>query len=396
MFAVGNAAHQEAAEIRRRGRNCALESWTFIVAPLHSAQQKMRGRGRAVGFLAAKANRVLWRLAAALTVVLLSGFTCVTTAQNNNTPSPTPSPTPTPAPSPTQASTPASITGIPMAAGEVGVSYTASLSATGGPSPYTWSLDSGTMPGGLTLGTDGGVSGVPTTPGTFSFTVKASDATNQYTTEGATIKVAAHLALALVPGCAQSCAVEQGCVNVCGTFGTQTGGVGPFTYQATGNIPGGMKISGLSLAGSFPNLAQFWQFTVTVTDALGATGSLSPIFYVYPHISLASGVCSGNYNTGCSVQLKISGGTPNGRPSVKLVAVGQNPNQGCWQPSATAPPSGYTLTAGGGYVTGNIPARLINGYGAVWTLVVTDQSLCGPGSYCTSRNATVTIGVQCG
>src|SRR5712664_2849513 len=37
------------------GANCALDSWTFIVAPLHSAQQKMRGRGWAVAFLAATA-----------------------------------------------------------------------------------------------------------------------------------------------------------------------------------------------------------------------------------------------------------------------------------------------------------------------------------------------------
>src|SRR5712691_4023543 len=118
---------------------------------------------------------VLWRLTAAFTVVLLCGFTCVTVAQKNNIPPPTPSPTPTPLPSPTQASTPASITGIPMAWGEVGVAYTATLGASGGASPYTWVLDGGALPGGLTLGSGGSVSGVPTAAGTFNFTVKASD-----------------------------------------------------------------------------------------------------------------------------------------------------------------------------------------------------------------------------
>src|SRR5216684_145707 len=121
---------------------------------------------------------VLWRLAAALTVVLLCGFTCVsaTPQSNKNIVPPSPSTSPTP-PSPTQASTPASITGIPMAGGEVGIAYTASLGASGGASPYTWTLDGGALPGGLTLGSDGGVNGVPTAPGTFSFMVKASDAT---------------------------------------------------------------------------------------------------------------------------------------------------------------------------------------------------------------------------
>jgi len=191
---------------------------------------------------------------AALTVVLLCGFTCVsaTPQSNKNIVPPSPSTSPTPPPSPTQASTPASITGIPMPGGEVGIAYASTLGASGGASPYTWSLDSGALPGGLTLGSDGGVSGVPTAAGTFNFTVKASDATNQYTTQGATIKIAAHLTAALIPACAQACYVEQGCVNVCGAFGSQSGGVGPFNYSASGNIPGGMKLSGLSLAGSFP------------------------------------------------------------------------------------------------------------------------------------------------
>ena len=351
----------------------------------------MRGSG---GVLAAGPG-VLWRLGAALTVVLLCGFTCISTAPQSNKNIVLPTPSPTPPPSPTQASTAASITGIPMPGGEVGISYTASLSASGGPTPYTWSLDSGALPGGLTLSTDGGVSGVPTAPGTFSFTVKASDATNQYTTQGATIKIEAHLGLALVPACAQACSVEQGCVNVCGAFGTQTGGVGPFTYQATGNIPGGMKLTGLSLAGSFPNLAQFWQFTVTVTDALGAAATLTPTFYVYRHISVAGGSCLGDFNTGCSVQLKISGGNPNGVVSVKLVANNPpSPNQGCGSPGP--PPPGYTLAAGSGVVTIAIPKGLINGYGAIWSIVVTDQSLCGSGTHCTSPNATVVVEVQCG
>ena len=85
-----------------------------------------------------------------------------------------------------------------MSGGEVGIAYTATLGASGGSSPYTWALDGGALPGGLTLGSDGGVSGAPTAAGTFNFTVKASDSANQYTTQGATIKVSPHLAVALI------------------------------------------------------------------------------------------------------------------------------------------------------------------------------------------------------
>jgi hypothetical protein len=294
------------------------------------------------------------------------------------------------------AASPAGIGGIPLAEGEVGIAYTASLSASGGPSPYAWSVDSGSLPAGLNLAADGSISGTPTAAGTFGFTIRATDATNQYTTRAVQIKIAPALAASLTATCASVCSVEQGCVNVCGIFGQQTGGVGPFAYSANGNIPGGMKLNGLSLAGSFPNLAQFWQFTVTITDSLGATAKVTPTFYVYAHIRLSGGTCLGNYITGCSVTLKISGGNPNGKSTVKLVAVAMNTNQGCWVQSATAPPPGYVLADSGGYVTVAIPKQLINGYGAVWTLVVTDGSVCGANASCSSPAATVTIGVQCG
>jgi hypothetical protein len=50
------------------------------------------------------------------------------------------------------------------------------LAATGGTTPYTWSLSSGTLPAGLTLSAAGVISGTPTTPGTYTITVKVTDA----------------------------------------------------------------------------------------------------------------------------------------------------------------------------------------------------------------------------
>src|SRR5262249_6201706 len=63
-----------------------------------------------------------------------------------------------------------------LPAGQVGVSYAATLQALGGMPPYTWSLASGTFPAGLTLSANTGViSGTPTAAGTSSFTVQVSD-----------------------------------------------------------------------------------------------------------------------------------------------------------------------------------------------------------------------------
>jgi len=69
-----------------------------------------------------------------------------------------------------------SITTTSLPAGTAAASYSAMLAATGGTTPYTWSLSSGTLPAGLTLSAAGVISGTPTTPGTYTITVKVTDA----------------------------------------------------------------------------------------------------------------------------------------------------------------------------------------------------------------------------
>jgi putative Ig domain-containing protein/galactose oxidase-like protein/Kelch motif protein len=64
--------------------------------------------------------------------------------------------------------------------------YTQVFAATGGLSPYTWS-SAGTLPPGLTLSGIGTLNGVPTTPGTYSFTVKATDSIGLFATASYTI-----------------------------------------------------------------------------------------------------------------------------------------------------------------------------------------------------------------
>ncbi|RLC74381.1 MAG: hypothetical protein DRI61_16745, partial [Chloroflexi bacterium] len=63
--------------------------------------------------------------------------------------------------------------GLPS--GTVGTSYSYILSASGGTSPYTWSLKSGSLPDGLSLNDNGVISGKPTVSGTYTFTVKVID-----------------------------------------------------------------------------------------------------------------------------------------------------------------------------------------------------------------------------
>ncbi|HEV2133117.1 MAG TPA: choice-of-anchor tandem repeat GloVer-containing protein [Terracidiphilus sp.] len=79
-----------------------------------------------------------------------------------------------------------------LPAGTVGVAYSQSLAASGGVSPYAWSISSGRLPAGLSLGaTNGVISGTPTAAATFNFTidVKDSESTPQSVTAGLTITI---------------------------------------------------------------------------------------------------------------------------------------------------------------------------------------------------------------
>ena len=66
------------------------------------------------------------------------------------------------------------ITTETLSGGSLGKAYTQTIAATGWPVP-TFALASGALPGGLSLGADGVISGTPTAAGTFTFGATASN-----------------------------------------------------------------------------------------------------------------------------------------------------------------------------------------------------------------------------
>ena len=68
------------------------------------------------------------------------------------------------------------ITTAALSDGTVTAAYSATLSASGGQSPYTWAITVGSLPLGLSLNSStGAISGTPTTAGTSNFTVQVTD-----------------------------------------------------------------------------------------------------------------------------------------------------------------------------------------------------------------------------
>lgn len=88
--------------------------------------------------------------------------------------------------------TPPSMTTTSLPAGNLNVTYSGTLAATGGTTPYKWTISAGTLPTGLTLSQSTGViSGTPTVSGTYSFTAMVTDAQNLVATKALSIAVAA-------------------------------------------------------------------------------------------------------------------------------------------------------------------------------------------------------------
>jgi hypothetical protein len=317
-----------------------------------------------------------------------------------------------PSPSPIVAAhAPLTVANPAFHSGEVGVTYTpVTLSATGGLPPYTWTVV-GALPGGLTLSSDGSVSGTPTQNGFFAFSVQVLDFGNNDTAGvPATIPIVPRLTASLVSGCATECTVELGCVTVCGNFGQVSGGAAPLTYTLTiGPLPAGTTLNGLTLNGTFKGLPGRLQFTVQVTDGFGAAALITARYNLLPHISFPGpGLCRGSYLAPCSTSLPYSGGTLGGSPRVSVLGYGQFCQPTFCYPKPTAPPPSFSATANGGYVTisvqkacGYQPSNVANGCPAGWYGIVylnlTDQNVCGAGVYCSStESAAVTIEIAGG
>jgi len=79
-------------------------------------------------------------------------------------------------------------TGGPLPPAQVGVSYTAQVTAQGGNPPFTYTGNG--LPEGLSVSSTGGISGTPATPGSTSFSVTVTDTNRTAATATFTIVIA--------------------------------------------------------------------------------------------------------------------------------------------------------------------------------------------------------------
>jgi hypothetical protein len=166
------------------------------------------------------------------------------------------------------------ITTTSLPSGSVGTSYSASLTASGGKTPYTWSLIQNQLPPGLALASSSGViSGVPTASGQFGFTVQVADSRGSTASASLSISIAGVQSALLS---ANPTSMDFASVTV-GTSSQQT-----LTLSSTGTASvtiSLISVSGDGFSATSPTLpltlSPGQSSSLTVTFAPAVTGSLT-------------------------------------------------------------------------------------------------------------------------
>ncbi len=211
--------------------------------------------------------------------------------------------------------------------GFAGVAYSQTLSASGGPTPFAWSLKKGPLPAGLSLNAGGVIAGTPAATGSSTFTVQVEAANGVAATQPLTINVdpAVAITTSSLPAAVAGVTYSQ-------TL-SASGGTPPFQWTVTsGSLPAGISLSPTGSLSGTPPAAGDPSFSVQVTDSNGATDIKSLTLTVAPPVTITTG--------------SLPGGTVGQAYSQTLAASGGSGSY-TWTVTSGALPAGLTLSSGG-------------------------------------------------
>jgi hypothetical protein len=263
---------------------------------------------------------------------------------------------------------PLSITTASLPAGIVGTAYNTSVASNGGASPITWSATG--LPGGLGINAStGAITGTPTTPGTVTAGITATDATNpthQVMTANLSISIVGPLTIT-------TSSLPGGLVGTAYTATvTAAGGTNPVTWNAS-NLPAGLGINSLTgaITGN-PTTAGTTTAAITATDSTNpthqtATANLSITIVAPVTITTTSPLPGGVVGTAYNTTVAATGGT----------------NPITW--TATNLPAGLGINAATGAITGNPTTP------GTTTAVVTATDSTNPTHLMATANLSITI-----
>ncbi len=205
-----------------------------------------------------------------------------------------------------------SITTQDLPKGSVATTYSQSLGASGGQTPYTWAIQSGGLPEGLTLNQAGVIAGTPERAGTASFVLRLTDA--------ASASMTAQLSIVINPLTTQltidTASLPDG---VIGQDYSQTlkavGGTSPYRWTLRqGSLPAGLELTEAGVIHGNPTAPGEVEFEVQALDQSGQSASKQLSIDVDPAPQLTvlnpSPLTPGAIGVPYRVELKATSGTP--------------------------------------------------------------------------------------
>lgn len=160
------------------------------------------------------------------------------------------------------------ITTTSLPNGSVGVSYSATVAATGGVTPYAWSIAAGSLPAGLSLNSQtGAISGTPATGGTSNFTIQVTDAQDPPDTATKSLSITVN---APAPLNITTTSLPNARRNKSYSRTLQaTGGVTPYSWSlSAGGLPPGLSLNASTgVISGKPTTLGTWSFTARAQDS---------------------------------------------------------------------------------------------------------------------------------
>lgn len=259
--------------------------------------------------------------------------------------------------------------------GYVGSVYTTTtLTATGGnggPYNWTWVAAAGSsLPSGLSLSTGGAITGTPTTVGTYSVVVKATDSASN--SGSATLTIIVKIGVSITT----STTLPTGYVGsnysqqLAATGGSGTG----YTWSVSSgsNLPGGLTLSATGMLSGAPTATGTPSFNLTVTDSVGNKASATFTMTISPGVSVTAPTLASAYpgTAYTSAAFTASGGSGTGYTWSWAAASGSTLPSGLSLGNTTGIISGTPVNTGSTSVTSNVVVAATDSVGNMGSVTV--------------------------
>ncbi len=190
-----------------------------------------------------------------------------------------------------------------LADGQVSVPYTGQVSATGGQPPYKFSVTG--LPAGVSPGANGQIGGTPTTVGTYTVGVTATDSAGATGSHSFTVNITA------APLAVSTSSLGDGFLGVAYSSSVAaTGGVPPYTWTF-GGLPDGVAGSSGGVLSGTPTKPGAFQVTASVADSKGGkTSRQFTVNITNAPLSVSGSLPNGVVGTPVSGSVSATGGVP--------------------------------------------------------------------------------------